>query len=64
MLQLNNPLEEALTAVFSLVANKAVAVKPRLADSPNAPRSHRLPMKKDSSVAISEEEGFLESINE
>lgn len=29
----NNPPEEALTAVFSLVANKAVAVKPRLADT-------------------------------
>ena len=64
MPQLNNPLEEALTAVFPLMANKAAAVKPRLADTPNALRSHRLPMETGPSVAISEEMGFLDSIND
>lgn len=63
MPQLNNPREEALIAVFSLVANQAVAVKPRLVDTLNAPRSHQLPMEKDSSEAVSEEMGSLGSIN-
>lgn len=64
MLQLNNPPEEALTAVFSLVANKAVAVKPRLAHTLNAPRSRCERTEKDSSAVISEEMRFLNSINE
>lgn len=64
MLQLNNPPEEARTAVLSLVANKAVAVHPRLARTLKAPRSHRVSAEKDSSAVISEEMGFLDSINE
>lgn len=54
MPQLNNPREEALTAVFSPVANKTVAVKPRLADTLNAPRSHQLRMGKDIVEKISQ----------
>lgn len=52
MPQLNNPREEALRAVFSLVANKTVAVNPRPADTLSAPRSHQLPVGMDS-------EGYL-----
>lgn len=62
--RLNNPPEEALKAVFSLVAYTAVAVEQKLADTLNAPRSHWLRTEKDSSEAISEEMGFLDSINE
>lgn len=64
MPQLYNPPEDAPTAVFSPLANKAVAAKPRLADTLNAPRSHWLRTEKHSSEAISEEMGFLNSINE
>lgn len=59
MLQLNSPPEEALAAVFSPVANKAVAVKPRLADALGTLRIHGPPMEKDSSEAISQEMGFF-----
>lgn len=62
MLGLNDPLEEALTAVLSPAENKAAAQKARLAGAPNAPRTHPLPREKDS-AAIWEVMGVLDSIN-